>query len=325
MDILPLVSVVVTVYDRVQFLRNALQSVLEQTFLSFEIIVADDSNSSAIKSICDSLHQPKIRYRGNSSPVGVAVNLRTAVSEAGGKYIAILNDDDSWEPDFLDLLVTPLENSTERVLAFADHWIMLSDGQIDVRRTDENTVRYRRDTLAEGEMRDWEARAVLDHAVPLAMAAIFRKDVVNWDWVVGDVAGAYDFWITCLLASARRPAYYLPRRLSRYRIHSSMETARKAADKNENMVFIFAKLIELDLFPQLETALRRRYRNALFACGKDYLFFDRLSLARKYFLKSCQASMNGKALAAWLLTFLPGRLRSKCLAALTQRRFEELS
>src|SRR5207245_1619072 len=136
------------------------QSVLEQTFRSFEIIVADDSNHSEIKSICDSLHQPKIRYRGNSFPVGVALNVRTAVSEAGGKYVAILNDDDTWEPDFLDLLVTPLENSSERVLAFADHWIMLSDGQIEVCRTDENTVRYRRDILAEGEMRNWEARAV---------------------------------------------------------------------------------------------------------------------------------------------------------------------
>jgi glycosyltransferase involved in cell wall biosynthesis len=324
MDILPLVSVVVTVYNRVEFLRNALQSILDQTFRSFEIIVADDSNSAEIKSICDSFHRPEIRYRGNSSPVGVAVNLRTAVSEAGGKYIAILNDDDSWEPDFLNLLVTPLENSSERVLAFADHWIMLSDGQIDVRRTDQNTARYRRDTLAEGEMRDWEARAVLDHTVPLAMAAIFRKDAVNWDWVVGDVAGAYDFWITCLLASARRPAYYLPRRLSRYRVHSSMETARKAADKNENMVFIFAKLVELDLFPQLETALRRRYRDALFACGKDCLFFGRLSLAREYFLKSCKTSVNGKALAAWLLTFLPRWLRSKFLTALTERRIEEL-
>jgi glycosyltransferase involved in cell wall biosynthesis len=315
MDILPLVSVVVTVYNRVQFLRNALQSVLEQTFRSFEIIVADDSNSSEIKSICDSFDRPKIRYRSNSSPVGVALNLRAGIAEARGRYIAILNDDDAWEPDFLALLVAPLENCSERVLAFADHWMMLPDGKIDVHRTEENTSRYRRNTLSAGELRDWEARAIIHHTVPLAMAAIFRKDAVNWKLVVGEVTGAYDFWITCLLASTGRPAYYIPQRLSRYRIHGSMETARRAADKNENMVFIFAKLVELGMFPQLEAALRRRYRDALFACGKDYLSFDRLPRAREYFLKSCQVSMNGKALAGWALTFLPRGLRRKCLAS----------
>jgi glycosyltransferase involved in cell wall biosynthesis len=315
---LPLVSAVVTVHNRVQFLRNALESVLGQTVRSFEIIVTDDSNNPEIKSICDSFHSPYIRYRSNPSPLGVALNLRAGISEARGKYIAILNDDDSWEPEFLALLLTPLKNSAERVLAFSDHWIMSEDGQIDIGQTNENTERYRRDTLREGEIRDWETRAVLDHTVPLAMAAIFHKDAVNWELVANDVAGAYDFWITCLLASTRRPAYYISQRLSRYRVHGSMETARKAADKNENMLFIFGQLIELGLFPQLTDALRRRYRDALFVCGKDHLSFNHPSRAREYFLKSCKTSVNGKALAGLLLTFLPGQLRSKCLAALRE-------
>jgi glycosyltransferase involved in cell wall biosynthesis len=310
---------VVTVHNRVQFLRNALESVIGQTARSFEIIVSDDSNNPEIKSICDSFHRPDIRYRSNPAPLGVALNLRAAIAEARGQYIAILNDDDSWEPEFLALLLPPLEDSSERVLAFGDHWIMSEDGQIDVGQTDENTGRYRRDTLPEGEIRDWETQAVLDHTVPLAMAAIFRKDAVNWDLVVKDVAGAYDFWITCLLASTGRPAYYIAKRISRYRIHSSMETARKAAGKNENMVFIFARLIELGMFSQLKVALRHRYRDALFVCGKGYLLFDQPSRAREYFLKSCKASVNTKALAGLLLTYLPRQLRSKCLAAFARK------
>jgi glycosyltransferase involved in cell wall biosynthesis len=321
---MPLVSVVVTVYDRMPFLRSALQSILEQTFRSFEIIVTDDANNSEIKSICDSFCQREIRYRSNASRLGVARNLRVAISETRGRYIAILNDDDAWESGFLELLVPPLESSPERVLAFSDHWIMLEDGQIDVYQTAENTARYRRNTLAEGEMHDWEMRAVLDHTIPLAMAALFRKDAVNWDLLVENVAGAYDFWISCLLASSGRPAYYVPQRLSKYRVHSSTETARRAADKNENMVFIYARLIELSLFPQLEASLRRRYREALFVCGKDYLFFGRVSKAREYFLRSLKASLNGKALAGFALTCLPRRFRAAFLKALTQQRSIEL-
>jgi glycosyltransferase involved in cell wall biosynthesis len=93
----PLVSVVVTVYNRIRFLRFALQSILEQTFRSFEIIVTDDANSPETRSICDSFRQLKIRYRFNASPLGVAQNLRVAISQTRGRYIAILNDDDTWE------------------------------------------------------------------------------------------------------------------------------------------------------------------------------------------------------------------------------------
>jgi hypothetical protein len=201
---------------------------------------------------------------------------------------------------------------------------MLEDGQIDVRQTAEHTARYRRNTLPEGEMRDWQVRAVLENTIPLAMAAMFRKDAVNWDLLVQDVAGAYDFWITCLLASSGRPVYYVPRRLSKYRIHSSMETARKAVDKNENMIFIYARLTELNLFPELEPSLRRRYREALFICGKDCLLFNRLSNAREYFLRSLKAGLNSKALAGLVLTCLPRRFRTACLRALTQQRLGEL-
>lgn len=317
----PSVSVVVTVFNRVQFLRNALRSILEQSFRSFEIIVTDDANNAEIRSICHSFREREIRYRFNSSPLGVARNLCAAISETRGRYIAILNDDDVWEPEFLKLLVPPLENSPDRVLAFSDHWIMLEDGQIDVRRTDENSARYQRNTLAEGEMRDWEAHAILDHTIPLAMAAVFRKDAVNWDLVVEDVAGAYDFWISCLLASSGKPAYYVPRRLSRYRIHSLMETATTAEDKNENMVFIYAKLLELSLFPRLEASLRQRYREALFVCGKNYLFFDRLRKARKYFLRSLKTSVNAKALVGFILTCVPRRFRTTFLTALKSLSF----
>jgi glycosyltransferase involved in cell wall biosynthesis len=315
MDTTPLVTAIVTVCDRTEFLREALKSVLDQTFQSFEIIVTDDSDNAEIKAICDSFRQQIIRYRSNCSPLGVALNLRGAILEARGKYVAILNDDDKWESDFLDRLVDPLGQSSERVLSFADHWIMRRGGEIDVLATDKNTAKYRRSGLAEGEILDWRRDAVLYQCVPLAMAAVFRKDVVNWDLLVREVEGAYDYWITCLLASTGRPAYYVSKRLSEYRIHSAMETARQAADKNENMIFIFSRLLELRLFPQLEAALRERHRDALFTCGKEHLRFEEVSGARKFFRESLSTTVSAKALAAWLLTFLPSWLRKKALEA----------
>jgi glycosyltransferase involved in cell wall biosynthesis len=305
MDAFPLVSVVLTVFDRKELLLEALNSVLDQTFHSFEIIVADDANDAEIEKICRSLNQPFVRYYPNKSPVGVGLSLRSAIAEARGKYIAILNDDDKWELDFLDRLVGPLEESAQRVLSFADHWIINGDGKIDFAATDANTVKYLRHLLKEGELSDWQKSAVLDHTIPLAMAAVFRKNAVDWTLLVKDVEGAYDYWIACLLASTGRPAYYVSKRLSQYRIHAAMETGRQAPDKNENMVFILAKLRELQLFPELEASLCRKYQDALFACGKDYLRFGDALRARERFRKCASISATPKALAAWLLTYLP--------------------
>lgn len=96
----PKVSVIVTVFHRTEFLHKALQSALNQTFQDFEILVTDDSRSAKIRAIADSFGSDKIRYRANAETLGVALNLRAAVAEAGGRYIAVLNDDDSWEPSF---------------------------------------------------------------------------------------------------------------------------------------------------------------------------------------------------------------------------------
>jgi glycosyltransferase involved in cell wall biosynthesis len=48
----PLVTIIVTVFKRVEFLREALESALAQTFESYEIIVTDDANTEAAKNIC---------------------------------------------------------------------------------------------------------------------------------------------------------------------------------------------------------------------------------------------------------------------------------
>ena len=305
----PVVTTIVTVYKRTKFLRQAIKSALSQTLRPLEIIVTDDSDSNEIKSICDAFQLPEIRYRSNPVRLGVALNLRAAISEAKGQYIAILNDDDLWEPEFLDCLVLPLEQNKNRVLAFSDHWIMLENGEIELQQTEENTIRYGRSNLNEGEVSDVASFVIVNNGIPLAMASVFRKDALNLQLLVAEVAGAYDFWISCMLAASKQPIYYLPKRLTRYRVHETMETARKSFDKNENMVFIFRKLLEKNYFPNLKPHIQRKYQEALFICGKDNLSFDRISMTRQYFSQSIGIYPNLKTFVGLMLTYLPQNLR----------------
>ncbi|ACK78867.1 glycosyl transferase, group 2 family protein [Acidithiobacillus ferrooxidans ATCC 23270] len=305
-----LVTVIVTVYKRTKFLKEAIGSVLNQKFHSFEIIVTDDSNSDAVMAICDLFNNSQIRYRANSVALGVALNLRVAISEARGEYIAILNDDDVWEPDFLESLVFPLQVDSEISLAFCDHWITSEDGSLDLLRTNANSLHYGRDILPEGYIYNLEELVLEKNSIPMAMAAIFRKNAIDFGLLVSDVVGAYDFWLACLLAAYGRPAYYVSRRLTRYRVHGQMETVRKAPDKNKNMIYIYEKLIELNLFPKKIDFLHRKCSKSYFQVGKDYLWFNKSILARNYFFGAFGSDLNCKALLYIALSYLPRNFRN---------------
>ena len=310
----PRVSIIVTVFNRTEFLPAALQGALNQSFQDFEIIVTDDSASPAIQAICEGFGSDRIRYRTNSERLGVALNLRAAVAEAKGTYIAILNDDDIWEAEFLARLVPPLDADQGRVLAFSDHWIIDGKGSVDVAETDANSARYGRAALPEGEVADLAELVLIKNGVPLAMGSVFRRDAFDWARVVKEVSGAYDYWISCLLVSSGGRAYYVAQRLTRYRVHGAMETVRKSADKNENQVFINQRLLADKAFSKYEGVLKQRYAWALYTVGKDLLAFDRKQEARDHLSRSIRVVFDKKAFACLCLSYLPAPLRSAVFA-----------
>jgi len=305
----PTVSIILTVYQRTQFIREALESALGQTYHDFEILVADDSNAPEIKAICASYDDPRLMYSPNSTRLGVALSLRAAIEKSRGAYIAILNDDDAWEPEFLKFLVAPLEANPDVALAFSDHWIMDDVGKISNEETDKNTVLYGRDQLREGRVPDLPHFVLVQNGVPLAMAAAFRKSAVDLDLLTTEVSGAYDFWISCLLAASGFGAYYVPKRLTRYRAHAASETERRAPDKSNCSVYICKTLLEKRLFPDNTEDIQRSYSGALFELGWDQLKFDQVLEARRLFKQSLRVTPNKKAQAAILLSYLPKPVR----------------
>jgi hypothetical protein len=122
----PLVSVVITTYDRAQLLcERSIPSVLEQTYQNFEIVVVGDGAPPGVPEALASLDEPRIRYvdmavRGPYSDVPehawLAVGtppFNRAIAEARGRWLAPLDDDDSFTPEHIERL---LEAARERRL-----------------------------------------------------------------------------------------------------------------------------------------------------------------------------------------------------------------
>lgn len=102
------VSVVVPLYNKAQYLKRCLQSICAQTFSEFELIVVDDGSTDAGGHIARTLGDARIRViqQQNAGP-GAARN--RGLAEVQGEYVAFLDADDEWLPDYLSRAVLALD------------------------------------------------------------------------------------------------------------------------------------------------------------------------------------------------------------------------
>jgi len=118
----PFVSVIIPAFNRAAFLREAIDSVLAQTYEDFELIVVDDGSTDNSRSMLDS-YKDRLSciLSGNEGP-GAARN--KGIAAAAGDYIAFLDSDDLWLPKKLAVQVRFFrENPEQRVCQTEEIWI----------------------------------------------------------------------------------------------------------------------------------------------------------------------------------------------------------
>lgn len=118
------VSIILPVYNSGCFLAEAIESVLKQSLTNFELLIVDDgSDSPETRRIIDLQTDPRIRIIRRENG-GIASARNTGLDAASGKYIAFLDHDDWYHPDYLKRLVEAAEDSdaeiTQSGFALAD-------------------------------------------------------------------------------------------------------------------------------------------------------------------------------------------------------------
>ncbi|MBS2212128.1 glycosyltransferase family 2 protein [Carboxylicivirga mesophila] len=97
-----LVSIIIPVYNRPLELKRAIQSVLNQTYQNFEILVVDDGSEEDLKLVCDSFNDKRILFFRNEKHINANVARNRGIQEAKGEYIAMLDSDDEFLPLHLE-------------------------------------------------------------------------------------------------------------------------------------------------------------------------------------------------------------------------------
>jgi glycosyltransferase involved in cell wall biosynthesis len=122
------VSVVIPTYNRSYILREALESVLAQSYRDFEILVVDDGSRDNTREVVESFQCDKIRYLGNKSNRGCSAAYNVGITESKGALIAFCDSDDLWKPDYLQREVDFLCRHPEVDVVFCDTEVRVSPG-----------------------------------------------------------------------------------------------------------------------------------------------------------------------------------------------------
>jgi glycosyltransferase involved in cell wall biosynthesis len=223
----PLVSVVIPTYERPHYLRLAIASVLAQTLRDFEVIVHDNASPSDLQSIVAEFGDPRVVLHRNPENIGLFRNIVAGCSKASGRYIATLHDDDVWKPEFLATLTARLEADESLVMAFCDHDVIDGEGRVDKALTEDMSQRWGRSRLIEGVHRPFDGIGLVDRAVCSASAAVFRREVIDWEAIPTAVGMGIDLYVTYLAARTGRGCWYVPDRLAQYRVHATSTTSAK--------------------------------------------------------------------------------------------------
>lgn len=225
----PLVTIVIAAYKTPRdYLSAALSSALDQSYTEIEIIVSDDSPTPSLRAVVEQLGDPRVEYRHNSPPCGVAKNHWSCFQNARGEFIAVLNHDDLYSPNFLERLVAHLVADPQLSLVFCDHWVIDQNGCFMVEETERVSEYWGRKQLREGAYKPFY-QLFAAQTIPMVMGTVFRKSILPPS-LPENAGPAYDLWLTYLLCREGLGAYYVRDRLSSWRAHAGNLTSRRGYD-----------------------------------------------------------------------------------------------
>lgn len=120
---LPSVTILMPVYNGERFLRQTIESILNQTFTDFEYLIIDDASTDTSRDIIRCFNDPRIRLVENVKNDGLIKTLNRGLALAQGEYIARQDQDDISHPTRIEKQFAFLNDNPEIVLLGTQIWL----------------------------------------------------------------------------------------------------------------------------------------------------------------------------------------------------------
>ncbi len=127
---MPVVSIILPTFNRAHTLHRAIQSVFDQTFKDFEIIVIDDASRDNTVDIVKNFDDERLVYKKLEKNIGAAAARNIGINIAKGRYIGFQDSDDEWFPEKLIRQVSFFEKAGSHIgVVYTSIWRVQQDGK----------------------------------------------------------------------------------------------------------------------------------------------------------------------------------------------------
>ena len=207
----PFVSIVIPTYNHAHFLKRALNSIQEQTYTSWEVIVVDNYSTDNTREIIDSFTNVRIKYYQIHNNGVIAASRNKGLKESNGEWIAFLDSDDWWSPDKLETCVNAI---TEKI-DFIYHDLKIVGQKFSIINT---LISNRTRQVNKNPLLDM----LLNGNLICNSSAFIRKKLIN---DVGglneniELIGAEDFNLWLKISLNTNKFLYIPKFLGYYTFH----------------------------------------------------------------------------------------------------------
>jgi len=267
----PTVSVIIPNYNHAPYLKERIDSVLNQTYQDFEVIILDDCSPDNSVEVIE-------QYRSNPHVSHILINEQNTrntfiqwergISMAKGRYIWIAESDDVAELQLLETLIGQLEQHPDASVAFCHSRLIDADGALLSEQNTKNPAQPGQITI-DGSCTFLRHLLIFNYIYNASMA-VFRRDVydrANPDYKQFRYCGDWHFWASVCAAGRVIEVYDM---LSRFRQHQRKVTEDSKKDVfhvwNDEMKTIryIASLCKLTTLEQrcLKGRLSKRLRRA---------------------------------------------------------------
>lgn len=218
---MPRVSVVIPAYNHEKYVAQAIQSVLDQTFQDFEIVMTDDGSSDRTVDVIKSFNDPRIRLFCHLKNRGASIAANHSVQQAEGEFIAMLSSDDAFVAEKLEKQVDFLDQNPEIGAVFSHVQPIDQDGNDFA---DEHF--YTKIFLQSNHSRsEWLNRFFYEGNCLCHPSALIRRqcyqEVGYYDSRFAQLPD-FDFWVRLC---SHYEIYILPAKLLKFRVHHDESNA----------------------------------------------------------------------------------------------------
>ena len=301
----PLVTVIIPTYNNAKHIGEAIESVLKQTYRNFELIVVDDGSTDKTREALYpyiSKNQIKYIYQNNKKQ-GAARN--NGIKHAQGELIALLDSDDLWLPEKLELQV-PLFVDKEVGLVYAGIiWFKDKDNRI-VKTTNPN--RFFKGYIFD-DLFNSDKSFIPNSSVVIRKSCLEEMNCTNGTgpyWEDLSCATNEDYHLFLRLTHKFR-VDYVPKHLVRYRLHDG----NSSKDTIKNLMATIATIKNISSIYKIPVKrTRMKISRYYLAIGYNYRKTNKLK-ALQYYLKSMSIRFSYEEVKLLIALFIPFYYRLK--------------